>query len=80
MMAQSLMTPGYEITARTIPDIPPLVTEDEIPKEIIDIFEHTPNGIILVVGATGSGKSTLLAGLIHHKLRNSAVSKKILFI
>ena len=76
MMAQSLMTPGYEITARTIPDIPPLVTEDEIPKEIIDIFEHTPNGIILVVGATGSGKSTLLAGLIHHKLRNSAVSKK----
>ena len=78
MMAQSLMTPGYEITARTIPDIPPLVTEDEIPKEIIDIFEHTPNGIILVVGATGSGKSTLLAGLIHHKLRNSAVSKKIL--
>lgn len=54
---------GAQITARTIPSIPPTLAELGIEDEIVNAFAP-PQGLVLVTGATGSGKSTLLAANI----------------
>jgi len=61
---------SYTITIRSIPTTPPLLSELGVEQPIIDAFNKTRQGLILVVGATGNGKSTLLASLIRGRLEN----------
>jgi defect in organelle trafficking protein DotB len=68
---------GAEITLRTIPAMPPKLSEMKIPQKILD--NRVPKqGLILITGATGSGKSTLLASIIRDVLEDPNSNKKIL--
>ena len=68
---------GYKIVIRTISDTPPDL-DKEIPEEIIDCFNISGGGLILIVGATGSGKSTLIASIIKNKLLNPNIHVHII--
>ena len=68
---------GYQITFRTIPDQPPLISEMNLPQDIIDNI-CPKQGLILITGATGSGKSTLLSSIIRSIAENPTAHKKIL--
>lgn len=68
---------GIQITVRTIPSMAPLLSEMQLPEEILR--NRAPKqGIVLVTGATGSGKSTLLASIIRELLENPDSHHKIL--
>ena len=54
---------GIQITLRSIPNIPPKLSEMNLPPEILDAIAPF-QGVVYVTGATGSGKSTLLASII----------------
>ena len=54
---------GVLVTIRTIPGIPPKLSEMGLPDDILNNIMPV-SGIVLVVGTTGSGKSTLLASVI----------------
>lgn len=68
---------GIQITIRTIPSTPPLLSTMELPDEVVEA--SAPNdGIIYITGATGSGKSTLLASMIRHLAEDPEAHRKIL--
>lgn len=69
---------GCQITMRTIPGVPPSLSDQGVEPEIIDAINPI-QGMVLVVGVTGSGKSTLLGGGIRHKLETSANRKVLTF-
>ncbi len=51
---------GTQLTLRTIPELPPTLTQLGIERDIMEnLFPRY--GLVLVVGTTGSGKSTFLA-------------------
>lgn len=54
---------GIQITIRTIPSTPPLLSDMHLPQSVIDAIAPA-EGVVYVTGATGSGKSTLLASII----------------
>lgn len=78
-------TPGYvaggvscQITMRTIPGIPPSLSDLGIETEIAEAI-NPMQGMVLIVGVTGSGKSTLLAGAMRSKLETGQNRKIITF-
>lgn len=53
------------VAIRFIPYVIPTMGELGLPK-IVEEFAESPNGLILVTGATGSGKSTTLASIVEY--------------
>jgi defect-in-organelle-trafficking protein DotB len=68
---------GVQITLRTIPSMPPLLADMQLPEEIL-LNRAPKQGLVLVTGATGSGKSTLLASIIRDLLEDPNSHRKIL--
>lgn len=68
---------GLQITARTIEDMPPKLSDLKVEQEIIDNMAPR-QGLVLVTGATGSGKTTLLAGMIRYLLEQPDGHRKII--
>lgn len=70
-------TDGIQITARSIPNEPPNLSELQLPDDLEDAL--TPDeGVVYVTGATGSGKSTLLASIIRSIIQQEAGHRKVL--
>lgn len=68
---------GIQITARTIPGEPPLLSTMTLDQAILDNMAPL-QGTIVVTGATGSGKSTLLASIIREIASGDEAHRKIL--
>lgn len=68
---------GIQLTLRTIPSTPPVLSSMNLPKAIIDAMAPQ-QGIVYVTGATGSGKSTLLASIIRELAEEKDGNRKIL--
>lgn len=68
---------GVQITARTIPTMPPTIDEVKLEQELRP-FIAPKQGLIVVTGSTGSGKSTLLAAIIRHLCEDPDGHRKIL--
>ncbi|OGT31785.1 MAG: Dot/Icm secretion system ATPase DotB [Gammaproteobacteria bacterium RIFCSPHIGHO2_12_FULL_35_23] len=68
---------GIQITARSIPNEPPDLTQMEIPQTLIDAL-LPEEGVVYVTGATGSGKSTLLAAIIKNIISKPGSNRKVL--
>lgn len=68
---------GIDITARTIPGIPPLLSDMNLEPAILANLEPK-QGMIVVAGATGSGKSTLLASVIRWLAEQPDGNRRIL--
>jgi len=68
---------GIQITLRTIPTTPPLLSTLNLPKELLlALAPH--DGIIFVTGATGAGKTTLLASIIRELIEEKESHRKVL--
>lgn len=70
--------PSLTMTVRLIDSCPPQIEKYNVPKDIIETFMNSNDGIIYVAGATGSGKSTLLASLNRKKLEQK--NSNIIFV
>jgi defect-in-organelle-trafficking protein DotB len=70
-------TRGTQITARTIPSMPPKMDELGIEEEIRRAFAPK-QGLVVITGATGSGKSTLLAAGIRDLAEDPDGHRKII--
>ena len=68
---------AIQITFRTIPSIPPKLTELGLEPELLNSLSPS-QGIVYVTGSTGSGKSTLLAAIIRDIAERSDCHRKIL--
>jgi defect-in-organelle-trafficking protein DotB len=68
---------GIQITARTIPTDPPLLSSMNLPQVVLDAIAPE-QGVVYVTGATGSGKSTLLAAIIRNIAEDVESHRKIL--
>jgi defect-in-organelle-trafficking protein DotB len=68
---------GIQITLRTIPTTPPLLSTMHLPEAILGALAP-PDGIIFVTGATGAGKSTLLASIIRELVEQKDSNRKVL--
>lgn len=68
---------GVQITARTIPSIPPTVEDIKLEDEIIRAVAPK-QGLVVITGATGSGKSTLLAAVIRSLCEDPDGHRKII--
>ena len=68
---------GIQITARSIPNEPPDLTEMELPAKLIEALSPE-EGVVYVTGATGSGKSTLLAAIIKNIITQAESNRKVL--
>lgn len=68
---------GIQITLRTIPSIPPKLSEMNLPPDIMSAIAPF-QGVVYVTGATGSGKSTLLASIIRDIAEDPESHRKIL--
>lgn len=68
---------GIQITIRTIPSTPPLLSTLNLPQTIVDAMAPQ-EGVVYVTGATGSGKSTLLASMIRSIAEDPLSNRKIL--
>lgn len=68
---------GIQITLRTIPTDPPLLSDLNLPQNILDDIAPQ-DGVIYVTGATGSGKSTLLSAIIRNIAEAPDSNRKIL--
>ena len=66
---------GIQITIRTIPGEPPLLSTLNLDQNIIDHMSPM-QGTVVVTGSTGSGKSTLLASLFVKLLRKKTLTVK----
>ncbi|MGH7117624.1 MAG: type IV pilus twitching motility protein PilT, partial [Acetobacteraceae bacterium] len=62
---------GGNIVLRPIPDMPPLLEQQNVEPAILDAYRPR-QGIVIVSGATGSGKSTLIAGMTVAKIMDPA--------
>lgn len=69
--------PGVQITARTIPGIPPRLDQLGVEEDILENMSPK-QGMIVVTGGTGSGKSTLLAAIIRNLLEDPEGHRKII--
>lgn len=69
--------PGIQLTLRTIPNEPPLLSSLDLPEEILKSVAPR-DGVVYVTGATGSGKSTLLASIIRSLSEDVDSHRKIL--
>ena len=68
---------GIQITLRTIPGLPPSLSQLEIEPSLLPAL--TPDeGVVYVTGATGSGKSTLLAAIIREIVEKEDGHRKVL--
>lgn len=68
---------GMQITARTIPTTPPLLSTLNLEPEMIKAMAPT-QGTVVVTGPTGSGKSTLLASIIRELAEQPDGNRKML--
>lgn len=68
---------GCQITARTIPGIPPSLAQMNLEGEIYQNMAPK-QGMIVVTGGTGSGKSTLLAAIMRELLEDPNGHRKII--
>ena len=68
---------GIQVTLRTIPTEPPLLSSMDLPQALLDAIAPE-EGIVYVTGATGSGKSTLLSSIIRHIAEQTHGHRKIL--
>lgn len=68
---------GIQITLRTIPTTPPLLSTLHLPEAILNSLAP-PDGIVFVTGATGAGKSTLLASIIRELIQQKDSNRKVL--
>jgi len=68
---------GLQITARTVPGIPPTLESMHLPESIQKAIAPE-QGVVYVTGATGSGKSTLLAAIIRSIAEEAESHRKIL--
>lgn len=68
---------GCQITARTIPGIPPTLSQMNLEP---DIYQNLApkQGMIIVTGGTGSGKSTLLAAIMRELMEDPNGHRKII--
>lgn len=68
---------GIQITARSIPTMPPELESLHLPQAIIDNMAPR-QGTVVITGPTGSGKSTLLAAIIRTLLEQPQGNRKML--
>jgi defect-in-organelle-trafficking protein DotB len=68
---------GIQITARSIPTMPPELASLHLPQAIIDNMAPR-QGTVVITGPTGSGKSTLLAAIIRTLLEQPEGNRKML--
>lgn len=68
---------GIQITLRTIPSDPPLLTDLDIEPGMLEGLKPQ-DGVVYVTGVTGSGKSTLLASIIRNIAEDPEEHRKIL--
>ena len=68
---------GIQITIRTIPSDPPLLSSLHLPDNLQAALAPA-EGVVYVTGATGSGKTTLLASIIRDIAEDPACHRKIL--
>lgn len=68
---------AIQITLRTIPSDPPLLSTMQLPQEILNAMSPH-QGVVYVTGATGSGKTTLLASIIRELAEQDDSHRKIL--
>lgn len=68
---------GIQITLRTIPTTPPLLSSLGLPEALLTVLAP-PEGIIFVTGATGAGKSTLLASIVRELVEQKDSNRKVL--
>ncbi len=68
---------GIQITLRTIPTTPPLLSTLNLPDVLLPALAP-PDGIVFVTGATGAGKSTLLASIIRELIEQKDSNRKVL--
>lgn len=68
---------GIQITARSIPTMPPELASLHLPQAIIDNMAPR-QGTVVITGPTGSGKSTLLAAIIRTLLEQRDGNRKML--
>jgi len=68
---------GIQITARTMPEDPPRMSDLGIESQIAENIAPR-QGLVLVTGPTGSGKSTLLASIIRELAEDVDGNRKIL--
>lgn len=68
---------GVQITARTIPSIPPTVDDIKLEDDIRQAVSPK-QGLVVITGATGSGKSTLLAAVIRSLCEDPNGHRKII--
>lgn len=68
---------GVQITARTIPTMPPTIDDIKLEHELRP-FIAPKQGLVVITGATGSGKSTLLAAIIRSLCEDPNGHRKIL--
>lgn len=70
-------TSSAEISLRTLPTIPPALSELDIEPELVKASLNSENGLVLFTGQTGAGKSTLLAALVRYAMENATANLKI---
>lgn len=68
---------GIQVTLRTIPSMPPLLSSMNLEPELINAMAPE-EGVVYVTGSTGSGKSTLLAAIIREISEQQESNRKIL--
>ncbi len=68
---------GCQITARTIPGVPPPLSQMNLEPDIYQNMSPK-QGMIVVTGATGSGKSTLLASIMRELMEDPNGHRKII--
>lgn len=68
------------ITLRSIPTMPPSITDLNVEQDVVDTCRSADQGLILVAGATGQGKSTLLASIIRDQLEDPNGHRNIVTI
>lgn len=68
---------AIQITLRSIPTTPPMLSSLDLPPEIVEAVAPR-DGCVYITGATGSGKSTLLAAIIRDLAESTDGNRKIL--
>ncbi|MGE4349425.1 MAG: Dot/Icm type IV secretion system ATPase DotB [Candidatus Berkiella sp.] len=68
---------GMQITMRTIPSDPPLLSTMNLEQIVIDNMAPM-QGTVVVTGSTGSGKSTLLAAMLREIIGAPDANRKVL--
>ena len=70
-------TLGVQLTARTIPGLPPRLDQLGLEEQIM-LNIAPKQGMFVVTGGTGSGKSTLLAAMVRYLLEDPNGHRKII--